>query len=142
MFSIEIIFSFKNKFYFLLALQCHWLWMIHLSFRCAYLFTRFHKDLFSTKWRFYIISNPMHNTYVLKSHSILRYSYTHVFHSSSRISFVMIKAERTKKSKRHGERTRKRKRSVKGKSRSTVSPWLFQLFDIGWVSPRQYRANN
>lgn len=64
----------------------------------------------------------------------------------------VIKAKGMKK-RRDGRRTRDKRRSASERAREreggedekaapTVSPRLFRLFDIGRVSPRQYRANN
>lgn len=65
----------------------------------------------------------------------------------ARISFFFVRHDQREKNEeiqttRKEEKREKGKGNVKGKSRSTVSPWLFRLFDIGRVSPRQYRANN
>jgi len=101
----------------------------------------FYKDLISTMQRYYIVSDLTYNMYS----NLVLFCGTQVH-----AYFIFADIVRHDQSERNEEiRTipreegyAKKEEKRKGKEPLDCLARLFRLFDIGRVSPRQYRANN
>lgn len=129
------------KFYYKIFLDWLKFSLVHVTIILETLYTNTfissHRyDFHAAKTKFYIINHLMHTIYKY------RFICDTLAHVSSIVRHDQNERNKDIQMTRREEKAKKEEKRKEEKSRSTVSSWLFRLFDIGRVSPRQYRANN